>query len=102
MKIMITRKKAFAGFLIPYACVLLDSSGRSISETLIKNGETVTIEADERTVRLVAVTETSTGTAESEPFELPKNAELVQLTLVTHYSMTKGSSLGLVPLDNTD
>ena len=72
-------------------CVLLDVEGSGVGEVYeIENGKTLTIEAEDRAVGIYVISRTSTGIAESAPYILPKEADLVKIEIITHYSFSKG------------
>lgn len=94
----ITRKKRFAGGLIPYF-VFVEGDGVTAEADLaghpVGNGETIVLPIPTVgcTVRVLA--DTSSGRAESPAYAVPPGERDVALTLETKYSWIKGTSFAL-------
>lgn len=110
-KLSITRKKSFAGGMIPYFCIvgikLLDfkvemkQSSGSIGEFYenlhrIDNGAEVTIEISDEETTCFIYSDTSTGPAYSDEITIEAGHLDVAYVLETKYSFIKGSQYQLI------
>ena len=94
----ITRKKHYAGSLIPYS-VLVDVGGKTPGGSLaahpIRNGETIVLDVPKEACTVRVQAQTSTGPAGSPDFVVPAGEQDAALTLETKYNWIKGSSFVL-------
>ncbi len=97
-KLIINRKKAFAGAIIPYYCIVginKETVDNNDIQYGIKNGETISIDVSEQKLCIVVAANTSTGTVEMPPYLVESGSEDVFLELITKYHFFKGSSYEL-------
>lgn len=97
-KVIITRKKSFVGFLIPYNCIIGSKSGvfgKASARYPIKNGETIVIDLPETALSIIVEAHTSDGDVYSKPLKLPAGKGHIEMTIVTGYSIKNGSSIEL-------
>ncbi|MDO4567369.1 MAG: hypothetical protein Q4B99_00255 [Clostridia bacterium] len=98
-KLIITRRKSPFGMLIPYYLIIgfekatVDDSDK---QYCIKNGETVTIDAEEVPAVIVVAAETSTGVVFSKPVAIDGGTDDLTGTIITEYNISKGSSYSLI------
>ena len=93
-KLTITRKKSFAGALIPYYFVIgknKETIEDGDAQYIIKNGETISVDVDEQKFCIVVMANTSTGSAIMPPFLIEDGSDDISLELVTIYHWLKGS-----------
>lgn len=98
-KVIITRQRSLAGIMIPYHCIIGSKDGvfgKASARYLIKNGETVTIDLPETELSVIAGAHTSGGDVFSNPLKLPAGKGHIELSIVTRYSLKKGSSIELI------
>lgn len=104
-KVIITRKKSFVGFLIPYYCIIGSKNGvfgKASARYPVKNGETVVIDVPETALSMIVEAKTSDGEVYSEPLKLPAGKGHIEVTIVTEYSLKNGSSLKLISVYGAD
>ena len=97
-KLTITRKKAFAGAIIPYYCIVgvnKDTVDDNDTQYSIKNGETISVDVSEQKLCVVVAANTSTGSVVMPPYLIEEGLDDISLELVTKYHFIKGSSYEL-------
>ena len=97
-KLIITRKKSFFGAIIPYYCIVgkdKDFVDDKDIQYLIKNGETISIDIDDRMFCIVIASNTSSGTVIMPPYVCDGGTNDVSFELITKYHIFKGSKYEL-------
>ena len=93
-KLTITRKKSLVGAIIPYYCIIGEDKefvDANDTQYPIKNGETISIDVDDRKFCIVIASNTSTGVVVMPPFICNGGTNDVSLELITKYHLLKGS-----------
>ena len=98
-KLTITRKKSFVGAIIPYYFIIgenKESVDANDTQYPIKNGETISIDVDDRKFCIVIASNTSTGAVVMPPIICDGGTNDLSFELITKYLLLKGSRYELL------